>query len=229
MNKEIIATILGVAGLSLLKKVSGSSNDPVDLPEKLGFLWFKVKVIDKDDSGYDLYDFASIASDLMYFSKKYERMYDWQIIEDNGLEFVEVHDEPIYPEGEAQFVRDVLETHFGSYSYSVDEIFAPVYQIDSRVFRKLINNGVIFSEIKEISDDEFYVQVDLSKVDDASKLSAILSDLENRLDTVRHIFEHYMYELGEDVEVSVSVSPVSPKDPRVLNALFRGDSEIRKF
>jgi hypothetical protein len=228
MNKEIIATILGVAGLSLLKKVSGSSNDPVDLPEKLGFLWFKVKVIDKDDSGYDLYDFISITADLMYFSKKYETTGTWQILEDNGIEFDE-DDDPIYPEGEVQAVRDVLESNFGSYSYSVDEIFAPVYQIDSRVFRKLINNGVIFSEIKEISDDEFYVQADLSKVDDASKLSAILSDLENRLDTVRHIFEHYMYELGEDVEVSVSVSPVSPKDPRVLNALFRGDSEIRKF
>ena len=228
MNKEALATIWGLAGLSLLKKASGSANEPVDLPDKLGFLWFKVKVIDKDDSGYELNDFISITADLMYFSKKYETSGTWQILEDNGIE-LDDNDDPIFPEGEAQAVREVLESNFGSYSYSIDEVFAPVYEIDTRVFRSMIHFGSYIVDIKEISDSEFYIQVDILKFNDKSSLANILSELEDLLDTIKDIFEHYMYDIGEEVEVIASVSPVKPKDPRLLNSLFKGSSELRRF
>jgi len=189
------------------------------LPDELGFLWFRVKVTDLDDSGYSLSDFISIAAELMYFSKEYKGKADWEIFEDNGIEYDDEGD-PIFPEGEVRAVMDVLDL-FGSYAYAIDEVYCPVYQINSRIFSRLIRTGSVFHAIKENGDDEFYVQVNLSRFS--------VDDLKSSLDEVKSIFEQYMYELGEEIEVNVSIFEINPKDPKMLLSIFRGKSELRKF
>ena len=120
MNKEALATILGVAGLSLLKKASGSSNDS-DLQDSLGYLWYKVTIYDEEDTGHDLHDFYYILKEFINFSNKYKNHSIIELLADNDIE-VNERGRLIHPQRALLDLDDLVNRHF-DYSQLILESF----------------------------------------------------------------------------------------------------------
>ena len=236
--KSSLVTILGATGISLIKGRLGSANDP-DLPEQFGFLWYKVKI--KSLRSYDLYDFndfndfKTLVKYFVKFYKKYQDKEYREILEDAGIELDDEGNPMIGDYDEA--VQDVLEYNFKYFSSSVDDVLS--YRgLGFRIFSKLLYLGSLFNSVKEIprKNDEFYIQVNLSKVlgsgttmyfKDKSGFELIKSVLYFDIDRIKNIFEVYMDETGQNLESSISITLVEPKDKRMLVLL--ATSELRKF
>lgn len=255
MNKEALATILGVAGLSLLKKVSGSANDS-DLHDSLGNLWYKVTISDEEETGHDLHDFYYILKGFINFSNKYKNHTIIAILGDNDIEVNEMG-RLMHPQRALLDLDDLVKTHF-DYSQLILESFG--YGDGERVMgehailttiKGLLDLGSIFSSTRDIGYNssadkyEFYVQINimealkfkkrhenyllgLSDKDGLELVSYVLSDKLNDINNLFYSFMESIEEIDEPVDAEVSFSLVT-KDKRFSAPLFRNDSELRKF
>ena len=240
MNKEALSTILGVAGLSLLKKVSGSnSKSPKN---RFGTIFFTLKPYsDELNDEYDhrmlFYDFYSILVDYKDWNKKYGRMSERGILLDNGIELEVLEDETagtedIFPEGEARFVENVLEDNF-EFASSIQENWYPVYAIDTDIFRILKNMSRGFLSV-ELLDDSIILEVNVVQLVESLNsrdegeiktiedlLNYIKDYVDGSINSVCYVLGDAIYNTaGLDVDVGCTVEMIDPSNKLWLPILL---------
>ena len=250
MNKSTLATILGVAGLSLLKKASGSNSK---LPEsRIGTIFFILKPYLEDPEDPEdleeqygesalLSDFYSTLVDFSAWNKKYGDMRTWQILEDNGIEDDENGD-LIYPEGEARFIQNVLSDNFES-AFAIEENWSPIYAINTDIFRILNNVSRGFLSVK-LLDNSMILEVNvvqlIEKMDHSERgkrntieeiFDYIKDYISDSIGSVCNVLGHYIYHMdGVNIDVGCTIEMIGPSNKLWFPALLtKKKSELRKF
>jgi len=255
MNKEVLATILGVAGLSLLKKVSGSSND-LGLQDSLGFLWFEVEISDQV-SDFNIDHFVELLNKAKKFADEHKGMDADEIFRYHGADEYE-DGEILFPDGVDGEIALVLRGPFNEYAATaIMGVYCDGDFEDERTLERFISDGSYIQEIIPVSPKKLFIQINILNIIKngyEDSLGSVILSVEELINNFINVYvltqiveeKRINYEMdrwedwGSIIEPVVdvdyyelparfSVSPVKPKDPMIANALFRGNSDIRKF
>jgi len=247
MNKSTLATILGVAGLSLLKKASGSTSK---LPKnRLGTIWFRItpsfsldeddKVDEWEEPDAGVNSFYFILKEFVDWNNKYGAMSDDQILQQNDVEL----DEDGYIEGdESAILRELLDNHFNC-AYAIEEEWYGIYNIESDVIKTLKRNSTGFLKVESFGGSSVFLEVNVIDIVNSRNtqppvkfhtfedlINFVKSDIVGSIKTISSVLEQQIYEWDQiDVEVNFSIEAIEPSNKLWLSAILGNTSELRKF